>query len=137
MGFNSGFKGLINLLINLKITWIKFVFSATVYRAFLFLLRGRDASVGRATHYGLYHSVFESRYGTKNFIFFRTPPNRLWGPHSPLYNEYRGSFPGLRWPVYGVNHPPPSNAEVKNVWKCTSVPPPLCLLWYVVGLILN
>jgi len=26
----------------------------------------------------------------------------------------KGSFPGIKWPVHGVDHPPPSSAEVKE-----------------------
>jgi len=29
-----------------------------------------------------------------------------------LYNEHRVSFLGVKWPVYGVDHPPPFSAEV-------------------------
>jgi hypothetical protein len=45
---------------------------------------------------------------------FRTRPDRLWGPPSLLYNGYRLSFPGVKRPGRGVNHPPPSSAEVKG-----------------------
>jgi hypothetical protein len=36
------------------------------------------------------------------------------GPPSLLYNGYRVSFPGVKRPGRGVDHPPPSNAEVKQ-----------------------
>jgi hypothetical protein len=85
---------LTNLRKNLKITWIKFVFSAKFYRIFLYLLKGRDTSVGRATHYELDDSLFESRYRDKEFYLFHTPPDKLWGPPNLLYNGYRWSFPG-------------------------------------------
>jgi hypothetical protein len=42
---------------------------------------------------------------------FHTRPDRPWGPSSLLYNGHRVSFPGVRWPGRGVNHPPPSSAE--------------------------
>jgi hypothetical protein len=38
---------------------------------------------------------------------FRICPDRPWGPLSLLYNEYRVSFPGVRRPVRGIDHPPP------------------------------
>jgi hypothetical protein len=44
---------------------------------------------------------------------FRIYPDRPWGPPSLPYNGYRVSFPGLKLPGRGVNHPPPSSAEVK------------------------
>ena len=45
---------------------------------------------------------------------FRTHPDRPCVPPSLLYNGHRVSFPGLRRPGRGVNHPPPSSAEVKQ-----------------------
>ena len=45
---------------------------------------------------------------------FSTRPDRPWGPPSLLYNEYRFSFPGVKRPGRGVDHPPPSSAEVKE-----------------------
>ena len=44
---------------------------------------------------------------------FRTCAERLWGPPSLLYNGY-GVFPGVNRPRRGVDHPPPSSAEVKE-----------------------
>ena len=40
---------------------------------------------------------------------FRTRADRLWGLLSLLHNGYRVSYQGR-----GVNHPPPSSAEVKE-----------------------
>jgi hypothetical protein len=45
---------------------------------------------------------------------FRTRPDQPWGPPTLLYNEYRVSFPGVKWPGRGVDHPPSSSAEVKE-----------------------
>ena len=45
---------------------------------------------------------------------FRTRPDRPWGPPSLLYNGYRVSFPGVKRPERGVNHPLSSSAEVKE-----------------------
>jgi hypothetical protein len=46
------------------------------------------------------------------------------GAHPVLFMWYQGSFPrgggGLEWSGRGVNHSPPSSAEVKNEWNCTS-----------------
>jgi len=39
---------------------------------------------------------------------FRTGPDRPWYPASLIYNE---SFPEVKRPERGVNHPPPSSAE--------------------------
>jgi hypothetical protein len=45
---------------------------------------------------------------------FRTCADRLCCPPSLLYYEYRVSFLGVKRPGSGVNHPPPSSAEVKE-----------------------
>ena len=49
--------------------------------------------------------------GGKNF---RTHPDRSWGPPSPLYNGYQ-VFPGDKAAGHGVDHPPPSSADVKEI----------------------
>jgi hypothetical protein len=45
---------------------------------------------------------------------FRSRPDRPWGPRSLLYNVYRVSFPGIKRPGRGVDHPTPSSARVKE-----------------------
>jgi hypothetical protein len=45
---------------------------------------------------------------------FRTRPNRSRDLNTLLYNRYWVSFPGVKRPGRGVNHPPPSSAEVKE-----------------------
>ena len=62
----------------------------------------RDSSVGTATRYGLDVPGIESRWGRD----FRTRPDHTWGPSSLLYNGYRVSFPEVKRPVRGVDHPP-------------------------------
>ena len=44
---------------------------------------------------------------------FRTRPDGPWGPHSFLYDGYRVSFSEVKRPGRGVDHPPPSIAQVK------------------------
>ena len=73
-------------------------------------LVGQDGVVGIATSYGLDGPGIESRWGGE---IFRTRPDRPWGLPSLLHNGYRVSFPGLKRPGRGFNHPPPSSAEVK------------------------
>jgi len=36
------------------------------------------------------------------------------GSHPASYTMGTGSFPGVKWPGRGVNHSPPSSAEVKK-----------------------
>jgi hypothetical protein len=45
---------------------------------------------------------------------FRTRPDRPWDLLSLLYNGYKVSFPGVKRPGRGVDHPSPSSAEVKE-----------------------
>jgi len=45
---------------------------------------------------------------------FCAHPDRIWVPHSLLYNGYGFSFPGLKWPGRGVDHPPQSRAKIKE-----------------------
>jgi hypothetical protein len=45
---------------------------------------------------------------------FRIRPDLSWGPPSLLYNGYRASFPGVKRPERGVDHPLPYSAEVKE-----------------------
>ena len=71
---------------------------------------GRDSSVGIATSYGPDGPGIESRWGQD----FRLQSDLPWDPPSLLYNGYRVSFPGLKRPGRGVDHPPPSSAEVKE-----------------------
>jgi hypothetical protein len=74
-------------------------------------LVGRDGAVGIATCYGLDGPGIESRWGGE---IFRTHKDRPWGPISLLYNGCR-AFPGrVKRPGRGVDHPPPSSAEVKE-----------------------
>jgi len=40
--------------------------------------------------------------------------------------------PGIKQPGYEGDHSPPSSAEVKNVWSCTSTPPYVFMVWCLV-----
>jgi hypothetical protein len=45
---------------------------------------------------------------------FPHPPDRPWDPPSLLYDGYRLSLQGVQQPGRGVDHPPPSIADVKE-----------------------
>jgi len=45
---------------------------------------------------------------------FRTRPDRPWGPPSLLQNGYRVSFPGVKGPGRGIDHPPPYSTVIKE-----------------------
>jgi hypothetical protein len=71
---------------------------------------GRDGVVGIATRYELDGPEIESRWRR----IFRTRLDRPWSPPSLLYSGNRVSFLGVKQPGRGVNHPPPSSAEVQE-----------------------
>ena len=73
-------------------------------------MRGPGSSVGIATGYGLDGPGSNPGGGE----IFRTCPDRPWGPHSLLYNEYR-VFPGNKErPRRDADHSRPSSAVVKK-----------------------
>ena len=53
---------------------------------------------------------------------FRTVQSGL-GAHPASYTMGTGSFPGVKRPGRGVDHPPPPSAEVKERVEYTSTPP--------------
>jgi len=52
----------------------------------------------------------------------RICPDRSWGGHPAFYQV---SFPGVKRPQRGVDHPPPPHLapRLKKEWRCTSTPP--------------
>jgi hypothetical protein len=56
------------------------------------------SSVSIVSYYGLDDLAIEVRSPaeTIGLFLYITFPDRLWGPPSPLYNEYWGPFPGLK-----------------------------------------
>jgi len=79
----------------------------------------RDNSVGIATLYGLDGPGIESRWGLRFFALVQTGP----GAHPASYTMGTGSFPGVKRPGRGVDHPPSPIAEVKERVSCPSAPP--------------
>jgi hypothetical protein len=72
---------------------------------------GRDSSVGIATGYRLDCPEIESRpVGARVFVHVHTGPVAY--PASCTMGT--GSFPGVKRPGRGVDHSPPSSAEVEN-----------------------
>jgi hypothetical protein len=51
---------------------------------------------------------------------FRIRKDRLWGTHSPLYNGYRVSFPGVKRPV--LKNQPQLALSLKKNHTYTSTP---------------
>jgi len=71
---------------------------------------GQDSSVGIATCYGLDSPGIESRWGAR----FSAPVQTGHGAYPASYTMDTWSFPGVKRPWRGVDHPPPSSAEVKE-----------------------
>ena len=70
----------------------------------------KDSSVGRATRYELDGPGIEYRWGGRDFPRLSRP---TLGPNPTFYTMGTGSFPRVKRPGRGVDHPPPSSAEVK------------------------
>ena len=89
---------------------------------------GRDSSVGIAIRYGLDGPGIEPRLGAR----FSAPVQTGPGTHPASYTLGTGSFPGVKRPGRGVDHPLPSSAEVEG-----RVEPYICSLsgpsWPVMG----
>jgi hypothetical protein len=92
------------------------------------VLVGRDSSVSIATRYGLDGPGIESRWGAR----FSAPVQTGPGAHPASYTMGTGSFPVIKRPGRGVDHPPLSGAEVKErveLYLCTPSGPS----WPVLG----
>jgi hypothetical protein len=70
----------------------------------------RDSSVGIAIRYGLYGRGIESLWGRD----FPRPVQTGPAAHPTSYTMGTGSFPGVKRPGRGLDHPPRSSAEVKE-----------------------
>ena len=70
----------------------------------------QDSSVGIATRYGLDGPGSESTW-RRDFPYRSRP---ILGPTQPSIQWVPGFFPGGKAVGRGVNHPPPSRAEVKE-----------------------
>jgi len=47
-------------------------------------------------------------------VKFSAPIQTSPGAQPTSYTRGTGSFPGVKWPGHGVDHPPPYSAEVKE-----------------------
>jgi hypothetical protein len=74
-------------------------------------LVGRNCSVDIATRHELDGPGIKFWWGR----IFRTRPDRPWVPPSLLYSEYRVSFPDIKRPGRGVDHPSASCTEGKLI----------------------
>ena len=77
------------------------------FRSYTLNLVGRDRAVGIATRYGLDRSGDRILVGAR---FCAPGP----GAHSASYTMGTGSFPGVKRPGRGVDHPPPLAPRLKK-----------------------
>jgi hypothetical protein len=80
---------------------------------------GRDSSVCIATRYGLDGPGIESRWGRD----FPHPYRSAAGAYPTFYTMDTGSFPEVRRPGCGVDHPPHLAPRLKKEDSYTSTPP--------------
>jgi hypothetical protein len=82
---------------------------------------GRDSLVGVATRYGLDGPGIESRWGR---VFPNPFRPALW-PTQPPIEWVWGLFPGVKWPVRCVDHPPHLAPRLRNEGElyCTVLSP--------------
>ena len=74
------------------------------------MYRNRDNSVGIANQYELDGPGIESQWGARPSAPIQTEP----GAHPASYTMGTESFPGVKRPGRGADHPPPSSTEVKE-----------------------
>ena len=99
-----------------------------VYLSFRDFRGRRVSSVGIAPRYGLDGPGIEFRCGAR----FSTPVQTGPGAHPASYTMRTGSYPGVKQPGRGVDHPPTFSAEVEGrveLYSCSPSGPS----WPVLG----
>jgi hypothetical protein len=74
------------------------------------------------------HNSFTNTPLSENIVqhFQLTGP----GAHPASCTMGTGSFPGVKRPARGADHPPPPSAEVENEYSYTSAPPLVTFTFY-------
>jgi len=73
--------------------------------------------VGLDSSVGIWDSPRAGRAGDRILVggeIFSNRPNRPWAPLPASYTMGTGSFPGVKRPGRGADHPPPFSAQVKE-----------------------
>jgi hypothetical protein len=79
----------------------------------------RDSSVGIATRYGLDGQGIEFRWEAR----FSAPVQKGQGAHPASYTMGTGSFPGVKRPGRGVDHPSHLAPRLKKEKSYNCTPP--------------
>jgi len=79
----------------------------------------RESIVDIATHYGLDSEGSNPGVGAR----FSAPVQNGPGAHPASYTMVTGSFPGVKRPKRGVDHPPPLEPWLKKEYSYISTPP--------------
>jgi hypothetical protein len=100
--------------------WILYVFN----KCAISLRRSRDSAVGIVTGSRLDNRGVRVRVPVGSRIFSSLHhPDRFRNPPSLQSNGYWGNFPlGVKRPGREADNSPPTSAEVKKTWICTSTP---------------
>jgi len=98
------------MVTKVNLVTITSVTKVTITIATLVPFGSRESVVGIATRYGLDCPGIESWWGAR----FSAPVQTGSEAHPASYTMGTGSFPGVKRPGFGVDHPLSSSAEVKE-----------------------
>jgi hypothetical protein len=90
------------------------------------LSKSRNSSVGIVTELRAGRSGFKGSIPGRDWEFFSSAPCLdLSEAHPASYpvGKLGALSPGVERPGREADHSPPSSADVKNSWSCTSTPP--------------
>jgi hypothetical protein len=122
--FNIAFMRLINTNRSTDSDYFRLSDMCSSSRAIAIFVIARDNAVGVAIGYGLDDRGGQSSSAVrvKNFVF-PTSFRPVLGPPSHVCNGYRRLSPQSKAAdAWKVDHSPPTSAEVKKTWICTSTP---------------
>jgi hypothetical protein len=76
---------------------------------------------------------WQGHRGADLFLLLATASRQALEPTNPSPQWVPGVlFEGLKGPVRETDHTPPSSAEFKNAWSCTSTLPYIFMFWCLV-----
>jgi hypothetical protein len=110
--------------VNLLSAYVVPLFPDSAYSPTLKMAAGffETTNICQATHHIPQDSILQ--------MFFTSLPRSLSGLfHSPMQWGWRAVSPGVTRPELEIDNPSPSDAEIKNVWNCTSGHPYPIVLW--------